>query len=76
MRLGTLEYMAPEILSSWACSYASDVWSLGIVLFELHFRRHPFPQLQELDPSQESALPSAFAIIMGRLEKTRQFIQT
>jgi len=35
--------MAPEILREGKCSYQSDVWSLGIVCYELAFLKHPFP---------------------------------
>jgi eukaryotic-like serine/threonine-protein kinase len=33
--VGTLLYMAPEVLCGAACTAASDVWSLGVAAFEL-----------------------------------------
>jgi serine/threonine protein kinase/photosystem II stability/assembly factor-like uncharacterized protein len=39
---GTLSYMAPEILRGCAADYRSDLWSLGIVLYEAASGRMPF----------------------------------
>ncbi|GET85523.1 protein kinase, putative [Leishmania tarentolae] len=36
-------YRAPEIILDAAYSYASDVWSVGVILGELLLRRHLFP---------------------------------
>lgn len=39
---GTLEYMAPEMLSNEAHDKSLDLWSLGILLYELVHKRAPF----------------------------------
>lgn len=39
---GTLDYMAPEILRSQAYSYPADLYSLGVILYELVSGRLPF----------------------------------
>ncbi len=39
---GTLSYMAPEILRGGAADYRSDLWSLGVVLYEAASGRLPF----------------------------------
>ena len=40
--LGTLKYMAPEAFSGGEASAASDIYSLGTVLYELITLAHPF----------------------------------
>ncbi len=40
--LGTLEYMSPEQVSARAVEPATDIWSLGLVLYETATGRHPF----------------------------------
>ena len=39
---GTLEYMAPEMITSKPHNHQIDVWSLGILLYELVHGRAPF----------------------------------
>ena len=39
---GTLDYMAPEILRSQAYSYPADLYSLGVIFYELVSGRLPF----------------------------------
>lgn len=40
--LGTLNYMAPEQIRGEKCTSASDVFSCGIIFYELITGRHPF----------------------------------
>jgi serine/threonine-protein kinase len=46
---GTLSYMAPEIFRGETATKASDVFSLGVVLYELVGGRHPFAGATPLD---------------------------
>lgn len=39
---GTLSYMAPEILRGCEATVRSDIWALGVLLFELAVGRRPF----------------------------------
>lgn len=39
---GTLEYMAPELLRGERSDYRSDLWALGVVLYEAASGRLPF----------------------------------
>ena len=39
---GTVEYMAPEIIESENYDYSVDIWSLGILLYELLMGYSPF----------------------------------
>ena len=39
---GTVEYMAPEIVENENYDYGVDIWSLGILLYELLYGHSPF----------------------------------
>lgn len=40
--LGTLPYMAPELLKGNAASEAADLFAVGVIAYELFTRQHPF----------------------------------
>lgn len=42
--VGTFKYMSPERIQSQPYSYASDIWSLGLVLLEVSTGRYPYPE--------------------------------
>ena len=44
---GTLAYMPPEALRGEPQDEKCDVWGLGVLLYELHFAREPFPAPDE-----------------------------
>jgi serine/threonine protein kinase len=78
--LGTLAYMAPEQLRGEVADARSDVWSLGIVLFELAAGARPFDGrtafetssaiLQTALPALPSRVPPSLASVIARcLEK-------
>jgi len=63
---GTAVYMAPERLTSKAASMQSDLYSLGLVLFEMFTGRRPFESssVQELtDARQRGSFPSAAGLV-------------
>lgn len=40
--LGTPYYMAPEVMKGKGYSFYADLWSLGIIIYELYTGRFPF----------------------------------
>lgn len=72
---GTVAWMAPEALREDPCSEKVDVWSFGIVLWELLTREPPFRDLEQnsiiflvgsgkLRPKIPSTCPEGFKLIM------------
>ena len=74
---GTLAYMAPEILQGEPADHRADLFSLGVMLYEMVARRRPFPgpdaplvmmQILQGRPAQlGTAVPSELARIIFRL---------
>jgi serine/threonine protein kinase len=54
--VGTLNYMAPEQIRGERCTAASDVFSAGIVFFQLASGRHPFSSKGRSLPEIVSAI--------------------
>jgi len=50
---GTLEYMAPEMLLNEPHDHTLDVWSLGILLYELYHGNAPFTGKNPIEISQK-----------------------
>ena len=42
LQAGSLPYMSPESLRGDTSTQKTDIWSLGILLYELFFNKEPF----------------------------------
>jgi len=79
-RGGTIAYMAPEQFVTGQSSVQSDLWALGVILYELASGRHPFARpdaeefqsiraIQYLDPQPLEVLPELNSLIFKLLQK-------
>ncbi|HEX3471141.1 MAG TPA: protein kinase [Silvibacterium sp.] len=80
-RGGTIAYMAPEQFVTGQSSVQSDLWALGVILYELASGRHPFARpdadefqsiraIQYLDPKSLEVAVELNSLILKLLQKT------
>ena len=50
---GTLDYMAPEMIMGSGHSFKLDIWTLGILLYEMTHGYAPFTAKKEVDKAQQ-----------------------
>ena len=41
-KVGTVNFMAPEVLSEEKYNYECDLWSLGVIIYMLYFKNYPY----------------------------------
>lgn len=46
-RVGTPYYLAPELWKGQKCTKKSDIWALGVILYELCCQGYPYPATNE-----------------------------
>ena len=51
---GSPLYMAPEMLTNNSYNKQTDLWSIGIIMFEMLFSFHPFSKCANLDELKEA----------------------
>jgi serine/threonine protein kinase len=65
---GTVQYMAPEQFEGQALTPASDIFALGVVMYELATGQHPFPSSNTLQAAvQRGRRPAAPSAIQKKL---------
>ena len=64
--VGTLIYMSPEIIKDDYYSFSSDIWSLGIILFELCLLKNPLIHLNELSIIKQYILYGDFEELINQ----------
>ena len=73
--VGTPFYMSPEAITGAGYSFASDVWSLGCLVYELSMLHSPFYQAtlnyytlgQRIQQCQYTPLPDSYSVALRQL---------
>jgi len=55
---GTPLYMAPQVVKKYTYSYKADIWSIGVILFELLNEKTPFHSKNRAEFEEKVAVSS------------------
>ncbi len=53
--IGTRFYQAPEMVDDLGHSYKNDWWAVGIILYELVYRKKPFQKDENIQAEEEDS---------------------
>ena len=67
-KVGTPFYLAPELWQNKPCSKKSDIWSLGVILYELTAQKYPFFAC-EMDELEQKILKEKYQAIPNKVSK-------
>ena len=67
--VGTIKYMAPEILKRQEYNYKCDLWSLGIIIYRLIFGK--FPYIGEIENAVINHIDKFGKIIINKIENNK-----
>lgn len=59
---GSPLYMAPEIFESKNYGFSTDIWSIGIILYEMLFGFHPFDKCKDIEELTQSLSSTVLTI--------------
>mmetsp|Transcript_22053 Transcript_22053/g.19618 ORF Transcript_22053/g.19618 Transcript_22053/m.19618 type:complete len:156 (+) Transcript_22053:469-936(+) len=56
--VGTLAYMSPERMNSETYTFPSDIWSLGLIVYEMAMGEHCYPECRTFIEMRETMINS------------------
>ena len=78
MLIGSLDYLSPEQARAEPVTFQSDIYSLGVVLYEMLTGQHPFPDLSPVEclfKHINEPLPDIYSLDVKVSEAVNQVIQ-
>jgi serine/threonine protein kinase len=67
--VGTPFYLAPELWQDKPCSKKSDVWAIGVILYEMVCMKYPF-EAHEMEVLEQKVRNAKFAQIHHSVNKS------
>lgn len=73
--IGTLFYMAPEVISNLQYDNQIDLWSFGVVLYELLAKERPFPSLDNDKLRSEIKFSNPIPYLKNKDERFKYIVE-